>query len=255
MNHDEIISRNEEYFNTQWSNYSSLDNMGDQSFIKHLLRCTNSVPEDWKNKNVFEGGAGTGRNTIAALELGVSYIVATELSQGGVDSVRQNIRTYSANQQDVYRADLTNLEVEKDDTYDIVFSINCLPHIPDYKKALSEMVRICKPGGLVMFNVNPKRSKLIAMVDNKIREHTTKMCPHCLKEFAKIMTYWANTPLIRNALRGVMELSGDELSAYDHFGLPFTQECSQEEITKVMEELECEILAVNNHIAVKARKK
>lgn len=254
MNHDKIIEKNKDYFDSQWKQYPSLDNMGDQNFINHLLKCTNSSPEDWKNKIVFEGGAGTGRNTLASLNLGISFITATELSEGGVEAITKNTSRFDLSTR-IYQADLCNLELEYDNYYDIAFSVNCLPHIPNYKKALSEMVRICKPGGLIMFNVNPQRPKLIAEVDNKIREYTTKMCPKCLKLFSEIMVYWANKLEIKKVLKDKMELSGDVLSAYDHFGLPYTSETTQEQIRKYMEELECEILSINNFIAIKARKK
>ena len=251
---NDITKKNEEFFGKQWGEkYNKLTQIHDQNFVNHLLQCTNSVPEDWKDKKVFEGGAGSGRNSLGALELGVKYILISELSTGGVLSIHDNLRDYE--NKNIYQASLTNLNKEENNQYDIVFSVNCLPHIPDYKKALSEMVRICKPGGLIMFNVNPQRPTIIAEIDNKIREHTTKMCPHCLKEFAKIMAFWGKHKKIYPALKNLMELSGDELSAYDHFGLPFTQESSVEQITKDMKELGCEILAINNHIAVKARKK
>jgi ubiquinone/menaquinone biosynthesis C-methylase UbiE len=254
MTHDEIITKNQEYFGNQWANFSKLSCFSKQNFVEHLLRCTNSVPEDWKDKSVFEGGGGVGRNIIGASKLGANRITATELSEEGVSAIIYNAYQSQVEVDNIYQADLCLLDKEKDNTYDVVFSINCLPHIPDYKKALSEMIRICKPNGLVMFNVPPQRPKLIAEIDNKIREYTTKMCPDCLKLFSEIMTYWANKSEISSVLKDKMELSGDVLSAYDHFGLPYTSEFTQEQIRKDMNDLNCEVLAINNLISVKARK-
>ena len=255
MNNEEIIKRNRNYFNKQWTNYSFLDDFADKNFVNHLLKCTNSAPNDWKNKRVFEGGAGVGRNVIGALELGAKEMAVTELSRGGVEAIVKNTRNYIDRIKYIYDANLCNLDREEDNTYDIAFSINCIPHIPDYKLALSELVRICKPRGLVMFNVPPKRNPIIAKNDNAIRKLSTQFDSKGATLFAKIITYMANTPEISQHLSKVMELSGDELSAHDHFMLPFTQEFTQEQIKKDVEDLGCEILSINNLISVKARKK
>ena len=255
MKHDEIIKKNKEYFGRQWKEFSTLTQFADKNFANHLLKCTNSIPEDWKDKTVFEGGAGIGRNVIGALQLRVKNIVATELSNDGVEAIINNTQQYQIQIENIYQADLCNLEKEKDNTYDIVFSVNCLPHIPDYKKALKEMVRICKSNGMIMFNMPPQRPTTIAKNDKAIRELSTQFDEKGAKIFAKIMVYFANTSELRETLRDKMELSGDELSAYDHFMLPYTAEFTQEQIRQDLEELNCEILTINNLISVKARKK
>ncbi len=241
------------HFTEQWNKFASFDNFASKDFITHLLKCTNTSELEWKGKVVFEGGCGNGRNTLASLQLGVCNITATDISKGGVDVTTDNTKNHDNIK--VYQTSLTNLEKEKDNAYDIVFSVNCIPHISDYKNALKEMIRICKRGGLILFNVPPVRPKLVAEVDRKIREHTTKMCPKCLDLFSRIMVYWSKKSEISQALTGKMEISGDLLSAYDHFGLPYTQEFTVEQITKDMEELGCEILKIDNKISVKARKK
>lgn len=254
MNNDEIISKNKKHFDKQWSEYDNLDFMGNQNFTDHLLKCTNSSPNDWKDKVVFEGGAGIGRNVIGALELGAKKITVTELTEGGVSAIRKNTTAHTQKIPFLYPADLCNLDKEKDDVYDIAFSINCIPHIPDYKTAISELVRICKPGGLILFNMPPKRDPIIAKNDKAIRELSTQFDEKNGKIFAKIISYMANTPEIGKPLSKVMELSGDELSAYDHFLLPYTSHFTQEEIIKTVKDLSCTVLKINNLISVKARK-
>lgn len=253
-NNEEIIKRNKNYFNKQWANYASLSSFGDKDFTKHLLKCTNSEPNDWKDKYVFEGGGGVGRNVIGALDLGAKEVVATELSLSGVKAIMKNTIAHREKVQYIYDANLCNLDKEDDNKYDIAFSINCIPHIPHYEEAIQELVRITKPGGLIMFNMPPKRDPIIAKNDNAIRELSTQFDEKNGILFAKIMTYMANTPEIANPLKNVMELSGDELSAYDHFLLPYTDEFEEIEIVEILEELNCEVLEINNLISVKAKK-
>ncbi len=254
MNNDEIISKNKKHFDRQWTQYDNLDFMKGQTFRDHLLKCTNSVPEDWKDKDIFEGGAGIGRNVIGALELGIKKITVTELTEGGVTAIRKNTTAHSQKIPFLYPTDLCDLDKEKDDVYDVAFSINCIPHIPDYRQALTELVRITKPGGLIMFNMPPKRDPIIAKNDNAIRELSTQFDEEGGKIFSKIIAYMGNTPEIYQPLSKVMEISGDELSAYDHFLLPYTAEFTKEEIITLVEYLNCEIIEINDLISVKAKK-
>ncbi len=254
MDNDEIISKNKKHFDRQWTQYDDLNFMKGQTFKDHLLKCTNSSEKDWKDKVVFEGGAGIGRNVIGALELGVKKITVTELTEGGVSAIRKNTTAHSKKIPFLYPANLCNLEQEKDGIYDIAFAINCIPHIPDYKKAISELVRITKPGGLIMFNVPPKRDPIIAKNDNAIRELSTHFDEVGGKIFSKIIAYIGNIPELYTPLSKVMEISTDELSAYDHFLLPYTAEFTEEEIRDLMKEFNCKLLKINDLISVKARK-
>ncbi len=254
MNNDEIISKNKKHFNNQWSQYDNLDFMKGQTFKDHLLKCTNSNEKDWKNKVVFEGGAGIGRNVIGALELGAKKITVTELTDGGVEAIRKNTTAHCSKIPFIYPANLCNLDKEKDDVYDIAFSINCIPHILDYKKAISELVRITKPGGLILFNMPPKRDPIIAKNDIAIRKLSTQFDEVGGRIFSKIIAYMGNTPEIYQPLSKVMEISTDELSAYDHFLLPYTAEFTEKEIMDLMKDLNCRVFKINNLISVKAKK-
>ena len=254
MNNDEIVNKNKKHFHKQWSQYNDLNYMANQNFVDHLLKCTNSTPEDWKNKIVFEGGAGIGRNVTGALELGIKQITVTELSDGGIEAIKKNTLAWHKKIKNLYPADLCNLDLESDDVYDIAFAINCIPHIPNYKKAISELIRICKPGGLVMFNMPPKRDPIIIKNDKAIRELSTQFDEENGKIFAKIIAYIGNIPEIYEPLSKVMEISDDELSAFDHFLLPYTSEFTKKEIIDTLKEFNCEILAINNLISVKVKK-
>ena len=203
-------------------------------------------------KSMWTGNSG--RNVIGALDLGVKKITVTELSDGGIIAIRKNTLAHQDKIPFLYPANLCDLDRENDNAYDIAFSINCIPHILNYKKAISELVRITKPGGLIMFNMPPMRDPLIAKNDKAIRALSTQFDEKGGKIFSKIITYMANTPEIANPLCKVMELSGDVLSAYDHFLLPYSSEFTQEEVEKVVKELKCEVVSIDNLISIKAKK-
>lgn len=242
------------HFSEQWGKrYKDLAWFKDTRFDIQLLSMTHTTIEEWKDKNVLEVGAGSGRYTKGALDLGVKHIVATEYSEGGTNTVKETFKDFP--NLIAYQASGTDLSEFKDNAMDIVYSINCIPHIMDYMKAISEMVRICKPGGLICFNVNPKRPETIIKVDGTIREATTQFCPDCLEKFSKAMVKLSKIPEFVNAVKGVMEISGDELSAYDHLGLPFVWEIEQQEFINQVSTLPVVIEKIDNRICVKLRKK
>ena len=52
--------------------------------------------------------------------------------------------------------DITNLTYP-DESFDVVHCVNTLDHIKDIKKAISEMKRICKPGGWIYLRHGPRQ--------------------------------------------------------------------------------------------------
>lgn len=64
---------------------------------------------------------------------------------------RNNISLTSADLFDIadLKLDLDNIE-QPDDSWDVVFCNHVLEHVPDYKKALNELYRILRPGGMLI---------------------------------------------------------------------------------------------------------
>lgn len=61
--------------------------------------------------------------------------------------------------------DATNMDFD-DESFDFVFSFHALEHIPDYRKALSEMRRVLRPGGGWLIGT-PNRDRLIGYLGSK----------------------------------------------------------------------------------------
>ena len=47
-----------------------------------------------------------------------------------------------------------------DNSFDLVYNSSTIEHIPDFKTAFSEMVRICKPGGIIFIGIPYKYGPL-----------------------------------------------------------------------------------------------
>ncbi|MBN2102590.1 class I SAM-dependent methyltransferase [bacterium] len=96
---------------------------------------------DLKNKKVLEIGCGTGRIS--------SEIVSRQAILTVVD-IGENLVQYVSNKYhcEGIAADACKLPIE-DNSFDIVISSECIEHTTNPVKAIHEMCRACKPGGIV----------------------------------------------------------------------------------------------------------
>lgn len=82
----------------------------------------------------------------------------------GID-VSINFDKRAAQVADLQYGDATNMDFD-DETFDFVFSFHALEHIPDYRKALSEMHRVLRAGCGWLIGT-PNRDRLIGYLGSK----------------------------------------------------------------------------------------
>lgn len=71
------------------------------------------------------------------------------------------------------KADICNLPFE-DNAYDIIFCNHVLEHIPDDTKAMQELYRILKPGGMAILQIPQDLSRDHTFEDNTITDRTER---------------------------------------------------------------------------------
>lgn len=119
---------------------------------------------------VLDAGVGTG-----ALSLALGHVVHRPMRVAGIDlsdrMLDQTGRHLSQAGIDhvLQRADITDLPFE-DGVFDIAMTAHVLEHLPDPRAALREMVRVLKPGGLLIACMT-RRSSLGAYVQWKWHTH------------------------------------------------------------------------------------
>ncbi len=69
----------------------------------------------------------------------------------------------------VVKADICNLPFE-DNTYDIIFCNHVLEHIPDDTKAMQELYRVMKPGGMGFFQIPQDLNRATTFTDDTITD-------------------------------------------------------------------------------------
>lgn len=74
------------------------------------------------------------------------------------------------------KADICNLPFESD-TYDIIFCNHVLEHIPDDTKAMQELYRVLKPGGMAILQIPQELDREVTFEDDSItdREERAKI--------------------------------------------------------------------------------
>jgi ubiquinone/menaquinone biosynthesis C-methylase UbiE len=97
----------------------------------------------------LEVGCGTG--------LILSRVDAVAAEAKGIDLSPGMLEHARARGLDVEQASATELPFE-DDTFDLTYSFKVLSHVPDLKKATSEMARVTRPGGRVFIELYNRQS-------------------------------------------------------------------------------------------------
>jgi ubiquinone/menaquinone biosynthesis C-methylase UbiE len=104
--------------------------------------------------DVFEAGCGTGLLLREAARVARSAI--------GLDLSRGMLSTAHARGLKVVQGSLTSVPLP-DASFDLVYSMKVLPHVPPIREALAELTRLCRPGGhLLLEFYNPWSLRYLA---------------------------------------------------------------------------------------------
>ncbi len=99
------------------------------------------------NGRVLEIGCGSGRGT----QLIQKHFQPAEITGIDLDPKMIEIATHKHydGKVDFQVADVTNLPF-KNNTFDVIFDFGIIHHVPNWKKAVEHIVRVTKPGGLLV---------------------------------------------------------------------------------------------------------
>jgi ubiquinone/menaquinone biosynthesis C-methylase UbiE len=124
----------------------------DQPFIHSFAQFTR-----YHGRKVLEVGFGSGTDFIQWLRAGAKAS-GIDLTQEGLANLSHRIQVYGLPPPDsVQVGDAENLPFA-DNTFDLGYSFGVLHHSPNTKKAISELVRVVRPGGEIKIMVYNLRS-------------------------------------------------------------------------------------------------
>jgi ubiquinone/menaquinone biosynthesis C-methylase UbiE len=113
------------------------DNVTANIFIENIER----------NSLVLDVGAGTGRLSLLLADHGCR-VLSCDISKEMLSYIDKNKGMRNI---EVLEAPATAIPI-KDERFDAVVSMDFMLHFPDWKDLLKEQARLCKKGGIVMFN-------------------------------------------------------------------------------------------------------
>lgn len=132
------------------ANHTEIFNPTEQKRINIFLQDAISyINTGSKRKKALDFGSGTGNLTRHFLELGLE-VTSADLSIGCLSKIsKEFLGNCLFDTLLLNGTDLNNIE---DDLFDVVATYSVLHHIPDYLKLVEELVRVTKPGGLIIID-------------------------------------------------------------------------------------------------------
>ena len=109
----------------------------------HILDCLDAI--DFRDRQVLEIGLGQGADAEQLIRRGARWS-GLDLTQESVERVRTRLALRQLPFESVERGSILEAPFA-DDSFDMVFSHGVLHHVPDIKRAQSEIRRILRPSG------------------------------------------------------------------------------------------------------------
>lgn len=140
---------------------------------------------DWKNKNVLEIGTGVGTDARKMIERGAIYH-GINVDAGSCESTRTALNVFN-HAGTLQQMSATKMDFENE-RFDTVYSFGVLHHIPEVQKAISEIHRVLKPGGHLLFMVYNRPSINYQIEIRHLRRWLLRvlMVPGLIPVFGKI---------------------------------------------------------------------
>ena len=156
--------------------YSNYADVYDRVFGRVFQASRETVVRNLKfspGERVLEVGVGTG--LCLPLYPPQCDLTAIDLSEAMLEKAAQRVKGLGLSNVKLLRMDAGDMDFP-DDSFDVVVAAYVVTAVPDYRKLMSEMVRVSRPGGrLVLLNHFTQDSPLIAAVEKAISPICVRM--------------------------------------------------------------------------------
>jgi len=122
------------------------------------LKCLGIMPADYRNKRVLDMGCGTGEYALWYAAHGAGEVVGIDLSTASLSMARE--RQAESNLTNISFQDMDILECDfPDNSFDYSYSVGVLHHTGDPERGFRQLVRVTRPGGLVIVSLYSQYSR------------------------------------------------------------------------------------------------
>jgi phosphatidylethanolamine/phosphatidyl-N-methylethanolamine N-methyltransferase len=155
-----------------YSNYASVYDHIFGTVFREGRECAVRKVSPRPGERILEVGVGTG----LSLPLYPSHcrVTGIDLSAGMLQKARERVAAHRLSNVELYQMDAGNMTFP-DNSFDTVMAAYVVTAVPDYRKVMAEMIRVCRPGGrIILLNHFSNGNKLIAAVEKAI----SPLCKH-----------------------------------------------------------------------------
>ena len=260
---DEIVQakkRTLSSFSFQWNVFSEMYEDYERSFLGYIHPIQ---PDFFPGKLGFDGGCGFGRHIHYAAKYGAEMI-GLDLSEAVEAAFRNNRHLSNVH---IVQGDIYNPPFRKG-TFDFVYSIGVLHHLPDPKEGFASLSHLLKPNAAMFIWVysytSSNRRELSDAIAASLRKVTTKMSYQSLYIFCYVIAGFVYLTLhiptkILSRIPGFKCYANriflSELSSYpfkvsvtntfDRLSVPIIHYHNEEELQAWYEEAGLEIIAMS----------
>jgi SAM-dependent methyltransferase len=136
------VGGSSERFGYEWAKYSEVVERYEEQFRRWTPQFTQ---DDWQGKRFLDVGCGMGRNSYWPMKYGARGGLAIDVDTCSIEAARRNLAGFENMEVELCSA----YDIDRNDEFDIVFSIGVIHHLELPNKALARMVAAAKPGGKV----------------------------------------------------------------------------------------------------------
>tara|TARA_Y100000816_G_scaffold291604_1_gene283484 strand:- start:1904 stop:2923 length:1020 start_codon:yes stop_codon:yes gene_type:complete len=199
-----------------WKTFTQKENLSAKNFI--LERFKNFTPINknfFQNKKIIDVGCGGGRFSNGLRMLGGKTVIGVDYSDDGIHTAKKNYRYKNLF---FKKQNVLNLKFKKD-TFDLVFCNGVLHHTSNFKRGITELYRICKPGGYIYLYLYGTGGLFWSA-----RRQMNKFMKIIPQEYAQ-------------QVLDIIGMPSNRFIFMDNWYVPFERHCSHKEVYKILNSL------------------
>jgi ubiquinone/menaquinone biosynthesis C-methylase UbiE len=131
------------------------------------LKCLGIIPEDYQGKTVLDMGCGTGEYALWYASKGAGQVTGIDLADGALAVARKRKDEGNFTNIEFVKKDILTLDFP-DNSFDYSFSVGVLHHTGDPLRGFKQLVRVTKPGGIVIVSLYSSYSRRILSIKQRL---------------------------------------------------------------------------------------
>src|SRR3989338_4310324 len=171
----------ESFYDKISEDYESHNNRVCDKILEHFILV--NLPQG-KKLRILDAGGGTGRFSAILLKKGHN-ITFSELSEGMLNKAKHNLESFPGVQ--FVKESVIDMKNQENNSFDIVLMMNgVLDYCGDHNKAISEIHRVLRKGGLFLGSVN---NRLVYCKNHELKEENYNLFEANMKGGDRYITW------------------------------------------------------------------